>query len=74
MALPPSFTNSFWTADFSLGPLLDKLQAGTVENEELLRFISVRAAPQNPVSLRFTLLIPALPGLIRMLSMIMRDI
>lgn len=73
MALPPSFTNSFWTADFSLEPLLDKLQAGTVENEELLRFISVRAAPQNPVSLRITMLTPALPASMRMLSIPMRD-
>jgi hypothetical protein len=44
MALPPSFANSFWTADFSLEPLLDKLEAGTYENQELLRFIGVRVA------------------------------
>ena len=38
---PPSFANSFWTPDFNLEPLLAKVHAGTVENQEILRFVAV---------------------------------
>lgn len=48
MALPPSFANAFWTPDFNAGPLLAKLEAGTVENQELLRFVGVRFDKQQP--------------------------
>ena len=42
---PPSFANSFWTPDFNLEPLLAKVHAGTVENQEILRFVAV--SPQS---------------------------
>lgn len=43
MALPLSFANSFWTPDFNVDPLWNKLQAGVTENQEILRFINVRS-------------------------------
>ena len=41
MALPPSFQNSFWTPDFKLDALWPKIRAGVVENQEILRLVSV---------------------------------
>ena len=42
MALPATFQSSFWTTDLRLPDgLWTKLQAGVVENEEILKFISV---------------------------------
>lgn len=41
MALPPSFQNSFWTPDFKLDTLWRKINAGVVENQEILKLVTV---------------------------------
>ena len=47
MALPSTFQSSFWNPDLRLPePLWSKLEAGVVENEEILTFINVSSLLQ----------------------------
>lgn len=44
--LPPTFSNSFWSQDHfrrGLTVLFDKLEAGCVENDQILAYIQVRS-------------------------------
>ncbi|CAK5273950.1 unnamed protein product [Mycena citricolor] len=52
LALPLSFTNSFWSQDYRRGleVLYSKLEQGIEENDEIVTFIRARAAAERQLS------------------------
>ncbi|KAF9072244.1 hypothetical protein BDP27DRAFT_1320622 [Rhodocollybia butyracea] len=52
LSLPLSFNNSFWTQDYRKGVevLFQKLEQGTIENDEVLAFIRARAQAEGQLA------------------------
>ncbi|KAJ3908094.1 hypothetical protein F5879DRAFT_794340 [Lentinula edodes] len=52
LSLPLSFNNSFWTQDYRKGVevLFQKLEQGTVENDEVIAFIRARAEAESQLA------------------------
>ncbi|KAH7879027.1 uncharacterized protein C8R40DRAFT_1088515 [Lentinula edodes] len=52
LSLPLSFNNSFWTQDYRKGVevLFQKLEQGTVENDEVIAFIQARAEAESQLA------------------------